>query len=104
MVRAPTAPAAKRRWRAAVLAEAGVDVAPLRTLDAVDAVDATLTALVAVIVVEGSPWFRLGETRGGLRAPPRPPPAGAVPPGLIPSTPQPRYGRRQAVPGGPDGW
>jgi hypothetical protein len=45
-----------------VLAEAGVDVAPLRTLDAVDA---TLAALVAVIVAEGSPWFRLGEPEEG---------------------------------------
>jgi hypothetical protein len=67
MIRTATAPAAKRRWRAAVLAEAGVDVAPLRTLDAVDA---TLAALVAVIVAEGSPWFRLGDpTRAACSSP-----------------------------------
>jgi hypothetical protein len=76
MIRTPTAPAAKRRWRAAVLAEAGVDVAPRRTLDAVDA---TLAALVAVIVAEGSPWFRLGDPTRAARVLP-----GHRPPGPYP--------------------
>jgi predicted nuclease with RNAse H fold len=72
-------PAAKRRWRAAVLAEAGVDVAALRTLDAVDA---ALAALVAVIVAEGGPWFALGEADEGC----------VVLPGLRPPCPYPRGG------------
>ena len=72
-------PAAKRRWRAAVLAEAGVDVGPLRTLDAVDA---ALAALVAVIVAEGGPWFALGEADEGC----------VVLPGLRPPCPYPRDG------------
>jgi predicted nuclease with RNAse H fold len=55
-------PAEKRRWRAAVLAAAGVDVAQLRTLDAVDA---ALAALVAVVVSEGGAWFSLGEADEG---------------------------------------
>ena len=55
-------PAAKREWRSGVLAAAGVDTAPLRTLDAVDA---ALAALVAVIVAEDGPWFWLGEPDEG---------------------------------------
>jgi predicted nuclease with RNAse H fold len=55
-------PAAKRRWRTAVLTEAGVDTTALRTLDAVDA---ALAALVAVIVAEDGPWFCLGEPDEG---------------------------------------
>lgn len=55
-------PAAKRRWRTGVLVGSGVDVAPLRTLDAVDA---ALAALVAVIVAEDSPWYSLGEPDEG---------------------------------------
>ena len=66
-------PAAKRRWRAAVLAAAGVDVAPLRTLDAVDA---ALAALVAVIVAEGGPWFSLGQPDEGCVVLPGERPAG----------------------------
>jgi len=69
-------PAAKRRWRAAVLAAAGVDVAPLRTLDAVDA---ALAALVAVIVAEGGPWFALGDADEGCVVLPGRPPAGPYP-------------------------
>ena len=70
-------PAAKRRWRTAVLAEAGVDVSALRTLDAVDA---TLAALVALIVAEGGPWFSLGEADEGC----------VVLPGHRPAEPYPR--------------
>jgi predicted nuclease with RNAse H fold len=55
-------PAARRAWRGGVLAAAGVDPAPLRTLDAVDA---ALAAVVAVIVAEGGPWFSLGEPDEG---------------------------------------
>jgi predicted nuclease with RNAse H fold len=73
-------PAAKRRWRAAVLAAAGVDVTPLRTLDAVDA---ALAALVAVIVADGGPWFSLGEPDEGC----------VVLPGLRPAGPYPRSDR-----------
>lgn len=65
--------AEKRRWRAAVLAGAGVDVAPLRTLDAVDA---ALAALVAVIVAVDGPWFSLGEADEGCVVLPGDPPAG----------------------------
>jgi predicted nuclease with RNAse H fold len=72
-------PAEKRRWRAAVLAGAGVDVGPLRTLDAVDA---ALAALVAVIVAEGGPWFALGDADEGC----------VVLPGEAPAGPYPREG------------
>jgi predicted nuclease with RNAse H fold len=54
--------AAKRRWRAAVLADASVDVTALRTLDAIDA---ALAALVALIVANGGAWFSLGEADEG---------------------------------------
>jgi len=70
-------PAAKRRWRAEVLARAGVDVTALRTLDAVDA---ALAALVALIVAEGGPWFALGEADEGC----------VVLPGHRPAEPYPR--------------
>ena len=71
-------PAAKRRWRAAVLAGQGVDTTALRTLDAVDA---ALAALVAVIVAEGGEWFSLGEPdEGCVVLPGSPPPAGRYPP------------------------
>lgn len=66
-------PAAKRRWREAVLVTAGVDVASLPTLDAVDA---ALAALVAVIVAEGGPWFSLGEPDEGCVVLPGRRPAG----------------------------
>jgi hypothetical protein len=66
-------PAAKREWRVAVLAAAGVDTAPLRTLDAVDA---ALAALVAVIVADGGPWFCLGEPDEGCVVVPGQRPAG----------------------------
>jgi predicted RNase H-like nuclease len=72
-------PAEKRRWRAAVLARAGVDVGPLRTLDALDA---ALAALVAVIVAEGGPWFALGDADEGC----------VVLPGKAPDGPYPRTG------------
>ena len=70
-------PAAKRRWRTAVLAGAGVDVAGLRTLDAVDA---ALAAVVALIVAEGGDWFSLGEADEGC----------VVLPGRRPAEPYPR--------------
>jgi predicted nuclease with RNAse H fold len=70
-------PAARRRWRAEVLAAAGVDVTPLRSLDAVDA---ALAALVAVIVAEGGPWFSLGQPDEGC----------VVLPGRRPERPYPR--------------
>jgi predicted nuclease with RNAse H fold len=76
-------PAAKRRWRAAVLAAAGVDVTALRTLDAVDA---ALAALVAVIVAEDGEWFWLGQADEGC----------VVLPGRRPAVP---YARSD--PGGP---
>jgi predicted nuclease with RNAse H fold len=69
-------PAAKRRWREAVLAGAGVDGAPLATLDAVDA---ALAALVAVIVAEGGGWFWLGEPDEGCVVLPGPRPPGVYP-------------------------
>jgi predicted nuclease with RNAse H fold len=69
-------PAAKRRWRAGVLTAAGVDVTPLRTLDAVDA---ALAALVAVIVAEDGLWFSLGEPDEGCVVLP-----GQRPPGPYP--------------------
>jgi predicted nuclease with RNAse H fold len=69
-------PAAKRRWRTAVLAAAGVDLAPLRTLDAVDG---ALAALVAVIVAEGGRWFSLGEADEGCVVLPGERPAGPYP-------------------------
>lgn len=69
-------PATKRRWRTAVLAGAGVDVTPLRTLDAVDA---ALAALVAVIVAEGGEWFALGEPDEGCIVLPGSPPRGPYP-------------------------
>lgn len=69
-------PAAKRRWRAAVLARAGVDVGPLRTLDAIDA---ALAALVAVIVGEGGAWFALGDADEGCVVLPGEAPAGPYP-------------------------
>jgi predicted nuclease with RNAse H fold len=69
--------AARRRWRSAVLAAAGLDVTPLRTLDSVDA---ALAALVAVIVAEGRPWFALGEADEGC----------VVLPGVQPDGPYPR--------------
>jgi len=68
--------AAKRAWRAGVLAAAGVDPAPLRSLDAVDA---ALAALVAVIVAEDGPWFWLGEPDEGCVVLPGEPPGGAYP-------------------------
>jgi len=69
-------PAAKRRWRTATLATAGVDVTALRTLDAVDA---ALAALVAVIVAEGGEWFALGEPDEGCIVLPGSPPRGPYP-------------------------
>jgi len=69
-------PAAKRRWRTAVLAAAGVDVTALRTLDAVDA---ALAALVAVIVAEGGDWFAVGRPDEGCVVLPGRPPEGAYP-------------------------
>jgi len=69
-------PSEKRRWRAAVLAGAGVDVAPLRSLDAVDA---ALAALVAVIVAEDGPWFSVGEADEGCVVLPGDRPAGPYP-------------------------
>ena len=69
-------PAAKRRWRTAVLAGAGVDVAALRTLDAVDA---ALAAVVALIVAEGGDWFSLGEADEGCVVLPGKRPAGPYP-------------------------
>jgi hypothetical protein len=62
-----------------VLIAARVDVAQLRTLDAIDA---ALAALVAVIVAEGGPWFSLGEPDEGC----------VVLPGLRPAAPYPRTG------------
>jgi predicted nuclease with RNAse H fold len=70
-------PAARRRWRTAVLAAAGVDGTALPTLDAVDA---ALAALVAVIVAEGGDWFALGQPDEGC----------VVLPGRRPRTPYPR--------------
>jgi predicted nuclease with RNAse H fold len=67
---------AKRRWRAAVLAAAGVDVTVLRTLDAIDA---ALAALVALIVADGGAWFSLGEADEGCVVLPGRPPAGPYP-------------------------
>jgi hypothetical protein len=64
-------PATKRSWRAAVLEAAGVEVAPLRTLDAVDG---ALAALVAVIVDEGGEWFSVGESDEGCVVLPGSPP------------------------------
>jgi len=69
-------PAAKRRWRTAVLAAAGVDVTALRTLDAVDA---ALAALVAVMVAEGGDWFAVGQPDEGCIVLP-----GRRPPGRYP--------------------
>jgi len=69
-------PAAKRRWRTAVLTGAGVDVAALRSLDAVDA---ALAAVVALIVAEDGPWFSLGEADEGCVVLPGPRPAGPYP-------------------------
>ena len=68
---------AKRRWRTAVLARAGVTVDALRTLDAVDA---ALAALMSVIVAEGGPWFWVGEPEEGCIVLP-----GVRPPGPYPS-------------------
>lgn len=70
-------PAAKRQWRTAVLAAAGVDTTALRTLDAVDA---ALAALVGLIVAEDGPWFWLGEPDEGC----------VVLPGHRPAAPYPR--------------
>jgi hypothetical protein len=70
-------PAAKRLWRMAVLAAAGIDTTALRTLDAIDA---ALAALVALIVAEGGPWFALGESDEGC----------VVLPGHRPAEPFPR--------------
>jgi predicted nuclease with RNAse H fold len=67
---------AKRRWRTAVLAGAGVEVAALRTLDAVDA---ALAALVAVIVAEGGRWFAVGRPDEGCVVLPGTPPEGPYP-------------------------
>ena len=72
-------PAEKRRWRVGVLAAAGVEVGPLRTLDAVDA---ALAALVAVVVAEGGRWFSLfslGEADEGCVVLPGERPAGPYP-------------------------
>ena len=80
-------PAARRRWRAAVLAEAGIVVTPLRTLDAVDA---ALAALVALIVAEGDPWFSLGEPDEGC----------VVLPGQRPARPYPRSAEARSEPEG----
>ncbi len=77
-------PAARRRWRAAVLAGEGVDTTPLRTLDAVDA---ALAALVAVIVAEGGTWFSLGEAdEGCVVLPGSPPLTGRYPPAPLTAT------------------
>ena len=65
-------PAEKRRWRSAVLDDAGVDVTLLRTLDAINA---ALAALVALIVSEGGAWFSLGGAdEGSVVLPGRRPP------------------------------
>jgi predicted nuclease with RNAse H fold len=80
-------PAAKRRWRTAVLAAAGVDVTPLRTLDAIDA---ALAALVALIVAEDGPWFSLGEADEGC----------VVLPGRRPAGPYPRSAEDRSEPEG----
>ena len=77
-------PATKRSWRAAVLEADGVEVAPLRTLDAVDA---ALAALVAVIVAEGGEWFSVGEPdEGCVVLPGSPPPTGRYPAALLTAT------------------
>ena len=87
-------PAAKRRWRAAVLAGEGIDVTALRTLDAVDA---ALAALVAVIVAEGGAWFSLGQAdEGCVVLPGFSPPTGRYPPAPLTAT-------EPAVYGGPAG-
>ena len=69
-------PAAKRGWRAAVLADAGVDVTALRTLDAIDA---ALAALVAITVAGGGAWFSLGQADEGCVVLPGHRPAGPYP-------------------------
>jgi len=69
-------PAAKRRWRTEVLVRAGVDVGPLRTLDAVDA---ALAALMAVIVAEGGAWFWVGGPDEGCIVLPGARPAAGYP-------------------------
>ena len=69
-------PADRRRWREAVLRQAGVDVTALRTLDAVDA---ALAALVALVVAEDGPWFSLGEPDEGCVVLPGPRPEGPFP-------------------------
>ena len=91
-------PAAKRRWRAAVLAAAGVEVAPLRTLDAVDA---ALAALVAVIVAQGGPWFSLGQPDEGCVVLPGVPPAGPYPRDRMSEPSEPEGGADPAGVAGP---
>lgn len=60
--RPPRMPAARRRaWRAAALADAGVDTAPLRSADAVDA---ALCALCAARALAGRA-VALGDAAGG---------------------------------------
>jgi len=77
-------PASKRSWRAAVLEAGGVEVAPLRTLDAIDG---ALAALVAVIVAEGGEWFSVGEPdEGCVVLPGSPPLAGRYPPAPLTAT------------------
>jgi predicted nuclease with RNAse H fold len=83
-------PATKRLWRAGVLQAAGLEVAPLRTLDAVDA---ALAALVAVIVAEGGGWFSLGEPdEGCVVLPGRLPQSGRYPRKPLTATGQAAYG------------
>jgi predicted nuclease with RNAse H fold len=86
--------AAKRQWRAAVLAGEGVDATALRTLDAIDA---ALAALVAVIVAEGGGWFSLGEPdEGCVVLPGSPPPTGRYPPMSVRATGRVGYGEPAA--------
>lgn len=87
-------PATKRSWRAAVLEACAVEVAPLRTLDAVDA---ALAALVAVIVADGGEWFSVGEPDEGCVVLPGSPPAtGRYPPAPLTATARVVYGERAA--------
>lgn len=90
-------PAEKRRWRAAVLAAAGVDTTALRTLDAVDAALAALTALAVVL---DRPWFALGESDEGLVVVPGAPPAAGAYPRAASDRASPVRARGQAGPGG----
>jgi predicted nuclease with RNAse H fold len=77
-------PAIKRSWRSGVLEAGGVEVAPLRTLDAIDG---ALAALVAVIVVEGGAWFSVGRPdEGCVVLPGSPPLTGRYPPAPLTAT------------------